>query len=896
MRILATCIATVSILALFACAGPEPVVTQPPPPEHVAPADVTPPVADLAGDVVLANGFRIPGSVRGITADGLVRLTSPLFVGEHAVPLSTVDRMHFGARTRTDGRDVLTLTNGDVLRGRVEGMTADSVAFRSASLTATSLSRTGLARMELPRKGLAGLSTNFAGGQIGPWIRTPFGTSSRAAQPTAPDVAAARRPYYICAPVEHDGDFTITVEILRAPDADNDGDHLWQLHCFLPSHVKDGVRVPLFCPGSLLVQMSAGKIAFTPLGNRSLLRAKLPRRPRAKDEPTRILLRISRSVARKSISVWLNGKHLREVKLRKPPTGSFISIAGKRGWGLRRISVTRGTLAPVDAADAPATGAQALVQSHDDRRIDAETLTMHDGKVALGTATGPLTMAREDVGAIVLAGVKYAVAAPDQVIVDLSDGSLTLTPTQMTATHLLGTSPVLGSVSIRRGAIRAVHAGGRIVATPDADVATLSDGRSIHCRALGVDERGRLRFRAPWLDGEGVLSDDALKELRLCGPVPESAAADVAALTNGDILTGKMLELTEDELQFQSNLFGAHTLPTAIVAKLSHSKAMAKVAGGLTDFSAGQWGPWKPYIGEWVVDKGWLVAVRPPRTPGEPPKITALAARVDQSRGITVEVEMDAVRQKGFSAAYSIVLFADALKHTWGNECIVVTLTEKSLSVWQQSHLAGRRELLAVYPPGFGTPGEPKGTVRVAYDPKTTVLIVWFNGKQVGQCKIDNPPEVGRYVMISHGHGMRGLRYYQRMRTRWARILPQVVPPPAMLQQAPAQDAFRMFLANCDMFDARSVTMAEGTIVFTTADGELRLPLARVAQFKFPAAPRKAPPGSGHNIVVKTSRGRLTFKLTALTPEHLIGHSALLGPIKLPRKLVCSMEFLPKGN
>ncbi len=566
-----------------------------------------------------------------------------------------------------------------------------------------------------------------------------------------------------------------------------------------------------------------------------------------------------------------------EARLKRPlPKGSFIIIGAEKGWGLQRISITSGTMPPVRVTDAPAAGSSALVFLSGGQRLNAKALTMRDGKLTVATTIGPIVLPREEVGAVVFNRMKGIGRTPGYVSVSTVDGNLTLKLIQMTATHLLGTSAALGQVRVRRAAVTGLRIGGRIADKPGKDTAVLADERKLMCRAVSVDGQRRLHFQAPWLKGEGVLSADALKALHLAGPVREKGGFDLVALTNGDVLVGKLRELTEDELDFESGLFGPQVLSTAIIATLTHCEAMARAKANTTDFSSGDMGPWKLHVGKWFVAKGWLTATSPRGTKG--PSVAALAAAVDQSKGITVEVDMDAsMQRRGFE--YRIVLFADALEGQWGNECIQAALRPYALEV-RFCTVNGHRLLLRARMTSFISGKKPvKGKLRVAYDPKSTKFVAWFDGEQIGKCVIDKPPKVGRYVMIS---------YYEPLRTRRVRILPSFA--------APLPNGYRVLLANGDTFDARSVTVSEDTATLMMPDGEIRLPVARVAWFAFPADIRKLPPDTGHDVIVNTGRGRLTFKLTALTFEHLIGHSALVGAIKLPRKQVHSLEFLARAG
>jgi len=841
MRILATCIATASILWLFACAGPEPAVPKPTPPDHAGPLDTpppppdTPPGVNLAANVTLANGFQIAGRLRGIAADGLVQFTAPLFVGEQAVRLNMVNRIQLGVPLPSVGRDMLTLATGELLWGRVEAITDDAVAFRSSSLGTVNLPKSALASVRRWPGGPTLLSTDFAAGRIAPWTRsTPRRDVLKGA-----DIATTRGGHFIRAAVEHNGDVTIVVELLRARKIEGD----FLMRFFMAAELRDGARVPAPSREAILVQLTAREIVFRTVGGSRLGRAKLPRLPHVGGAAVRMRLRIGYIAESKTISAWLNGKLLHEVTVEKPPpAGAFIGITKMPGWGMARISVMDGVAAPKD---------------------------------------------------VVFGSVKRTARPAGHVTVDMNDGSLTMNSVQMTATHLQGTSPLLGAIRIRRGAIHTLRAGGRVAKTTGPDVVTLADGRSLSCRVLSVDARRRPHFQVSWLDGEGVLSAGLLKALRLPVPALGKPCLDRVTLTNGDVLAGKMLELTGQELDFRSGVFGDLTLPTGAVATISHRAAMVKPVVSVTDFSTGRMGPWKPYIGKWSLKKGWLRGQRPPpkKVPKKRPpqglmnKIlyATLAAEVDQSQGVTIEVEVDVSMLEDF-AAYHVILCADALERQWGNEYIIVSLKAAHLRVVHCTKDIKQVVMEEEHLKGFGRRKKgASGVFRVAYVPQTGVLAAWFNGEEIGRCKIDQPPEAGRYVMLS--------QYGRRPCFRRAQILQRFVPP----GMVPAPDVFRMLLGNGDTVDARSVTMAEGVITVMTADGEMRLPLARLAWFAFPTRPRKAPPSSSHDAVIKTEHGPLSLKFTALTPEHLIGHSALLGPIKLPRKLVHSLEFPPRA-
>jgi len=628
----------------------------------------------------------------------------------------------------------------------------------------------------------------------------------------------------------------------------------------------------------------------------------------AADEPLRGTFRVACDPKTGVLMAWFNGELIGKGRVgglrrgrgrprkdggRSPKLGRYVWITHYRPLRTRCARVLP-LFVPPDVSTVPPVPAQNAFKVFlaNGDGFDARSVTMAGGSLTTVTAGGERRLPLADVARLAFPVAPHKASAPSTgsgraglVNVDMTDGSLALKPARMTATHLLGASPVLGPVRIRRAAIQNLRAGGSSRGVAGPDVVNLADGRGFSCRVLGVDDRRRLHFRAPWLDGEGVLRGDVPMELRLAGMPPGERSPNTAVLTNGDVLTGKMLELTEDELDFQSDLFGDHTLASSIVAAITHAGGLPKGIGDMTVFSPGRLGSWKPHVGKWAVENKWLTAAPPWNPASFLPGRSALATKVDQSQGITVEVEMDAAGAKDFR--YDIILFADALRGQWGAESIRVTLVTEvegtNLHVVRHRGLSEFEMVLAKLK-GLGTPAKPlKGTFRAAFDPKSAVLAVWFNSELIGKCTMDRLPEGGgHYVMISH---------HKPVRTRRAWILPKFAPATPIALQDRGQKVFRMLLANGDAFDPSAVTMSDGRVTAMTPDGEMRLPLANVVQFTFPTATRKAPPGAGHNAIVQTGRGRLTFKLTVLTAEHAIGHSDLLGTVKIPRKLVHSLKF-----
>jgi len=915
MRIWVTCTAAVFVFVLFACAGPPSVATEPPPvvlagpPDTLRSADTPPvppntaPVADVAVRMTLANGFQMAGSLRGITPDGLVRLTSPLLDGEHAVRLTMLDRIQFAASLPGTGQAVVALTTGDVLQGHVEAITEDSVVFRSASLGTMNLPKAALSDIRWVGKASAVLVTDFSSGRLGAWKPHVGKWFVEDGLLMNTPIRGQNGTYFssaLVAEVDQSQGVTVEVEI----DSTNPSAGRYSIF-FVQSLSKNGsnrrhVSVKLYS-SHLIVRLGGNRklLVENPLGKR--------------DTPLKGTYRVAWDPKTRALVMWFNGKQI--GKCRISGMGKYVLISHGPPVGTRCVRVLPMFEPPV----APQAQARNTFQVFASRgkSFDARAVTMAGGSLTAVTADGEKRLPLAGVARLAFPVAARKALPPStpstpstgsgqagHMTVDTSDGSLTLKPAvRMTATHLVGTSPVLGAVRVRWAAIQAVHMRGRSAGTPlstgilppgsgstteqaGADTLTLADGRRFSCRVLSVDERRRLHFEAPWLDGEWVFRGDIPMELHLSGATPEERDLTMIVLTNGDVLAGKQLELAEEDVQFQSQLFGARTLPTSIVAEITHSGGVPKGVGDMTEFAPGHFGSWKPHSGKWSIERGGLTAP-PLRDPGldgtgQP---TLIAEVPDQSMGITVEVEVDAVGAGEFR--YDIILFADTV---WGNECIRVSLVSKgstSLHVVRKKGLK-EHQLLVANLKGLGTPAKPlKGMFRAAFEHRTGVVAVWFNGELIGKCTLDKWPGLARYVMISH---------HKPVGTRRAWILPKFAPITVVAERKAAPNVFRMLLASGDTFDSPSPTISEGIVRAMTPDGEIRLPLANVLQFILPVEGHKLPPGSGHNAIVQTGRGRLTFKLTALTPEHLVGHSALLGPVKIPRKLVHSLEFLPKGN
>jgi len=410
---------------------------------------------------------------------------------------------------------------------------------------------------------------------------------------------------------------------------------------------------------------------------------------------------------------------------------------------------------------------------------------------------------------------------------------------------------------------------------PAADIDMLVNvhGERLRCKVLEIEPDGVVRFTASWLRGESRAKLLGLRRLKFKATHAE-AGKDIVLITNGDVIDGKVLAVTDEHVQVQSPLMGTLAIPRPMVRKIIRG-SMSRMLSA-TNFADGELGAWKPVTGRWSVADGFLHCRDMNNQHG-------IAVPVKQTDSLTVEFKMEGIMP--WNMEYQVSLFADGRQR--GREGNFVMLSFNRQSYWVQYTAPGKgsRHVGSFNYTAFNTLNNnepPKGTIRIAYDLKKKRITTWINGAQVGQQNMPEMPKKGKFIILRTRWGER---------TQYVHIYPGVVPPPKQDADEGKKDVHVLVMNNDDRVSSPHFTFEGEHFLTEIAGAEFRGPIARIAQIIMPAQSQIRPRRNKGDSRVVTGRGGLTFVITGMNATHLTGRCAYLGDVKIARAALKRIEL-----
>ncbi len=402
------------------------------------------------------------------------------------------------------------------------------------------------------------------------------------------------------------------------------------------------------------------------------------------------------------------------------------------------------------------------------------------------------------------------------------------------------------------------------------DALRLKSGAVLPCRVDGIGTDGKVRLRTPLIDGVVSALPAHVKRLEMSTTAVEDAGTLAVILSNGDRVAGDLVDMTDDVVVVNSPVVGEVEIPRPVVRCIV---ATSDAAGPVwSDFASGFMEPWQSKTGALMVREGALqstdAASRSDRTAWAPLK---------QVGPVTIEVVVGGGR--GSSMGVLLWLFAsDWLGSSYGNgiradmrlgrASVLRYIDRSARSVWRGGPVEMDRNT-------------PRATYTVAYDPENGKIKVWINAKPAGVFVVDKRLPVGREVAI-------GVHY--RTRILRATVRPGVHPPTEGGER-PANKGGVAFKNGDFLSVTRGLAVIDEQLVIDTPDGELRCPFETIAHMELPSSGIAMPRRNAGDVRVRLRRGTLTMQITEMSRTTLRGRSDCLGELRLPRKLVRSIEY-----
>jgi hypothetical protein len=410
-------------------------------------------------------------------------------------------------------------------------------------------------------------------------------------------------------------------------------------------------------------------------------------------------------------------------------------------------------------------------------------------------------------------------------------------------------------------------------ATPD--TLHLKNGTVLPCRIgeLGVD--GKVRFRTPLFDGQVSALPEHVKRLNVAAAASEDASPLALLLTNGDRVAGDLVELTDDVIVVDSPTVGRAEIPRSLV------RCIIATSGGVgavwSDFISGALAPWRTKTGVAVVRGGAL------QSPESAKRRACVVSVPLKQKGATT---IQAVVRKGRASYPGVTLWlhGSGWQGSRYQNGIYANFSLGNCTLYRV--LGGRSQNLGRSVRVNLDRNTPKATYTLAYDAESRAIKVWVNAQLVGTFLSDIALPAGEEV---------GVMVMYRTLIRSVTVRPGVHAP--VEDGGLPDDKGRVVFKNGDSWlITRGVAVRRGAdglgrLVLDTPDGEVGCLFGLVARIDLPAGESATPRRNPGDARVNIGRTLLTLQVGQMTETTLRGRSDYLGELRLPRKLLRSIEF-----
>jgi hypothetical protein len=318
---------------------------------------------------------------------------------------------------------------------------------------------------------------------------------------------------------------------------------------------------------------------------------------------------------------------------------------------------------------------------------------------------------------------------------------------------------------------------------------------------------------------------------------------DYVAVTNGDRIGGRVIEMTDGVVRMETRHMGTLDIPLVVVNSLARTGGSTYLLDA--DFTVRGIQDWEIVAGEWTVEDGLLKALRG----GRP---MSIAHKLDYRGPLTLRVEMTTNNSRGSYA--NVGLFAEGTDQQ--SDRLIVQISPHSFNVLVRT--GGSYERVGSLPTRHLT-GEQQQDITVAWDPAQRQITVW-----AGERKLDEL-SVPAAITMPEGDNLL-LSCHAPQRFKMVRVTPAVVPPADAAQAEARPDRYVVALHNGDRFSASDVLLQGGQYTVETEMAELRLPADKVSRIVTPADGRHVP-----RRQIGDARAVLLSGVITLVPLELTG-------------------------
>ena len=405
--------------------------------------DKATPKAGGADVVTLTSGDKLTGKVVSIEAGKRLTLKSPNYLSPVAVRLSALSRVRMKPGLKAKGDDVVRLTNGDRLRGKIVAITDGAVLLESNSAGAMRIARNVTESVSFSGGDGALIESAFENGQMTPWQKsrgTWIVKDGKLHSLTHGSHCTVFAPLMQTGPVTMVVKFKSTQRynmyldmILFASDKQN-------------YYGRDSILVRFHSHNYYIQYCKDG-------GTRNVTNRNFGKRIQGGE------FRLSFDPTTKKAKVWMDKTLLGEFEVTEAPdSGKYVMISSLYAGEISSARVLRGVVPPAGAGGKSKEKEHVLVLANKDR-ISAKKLTLADDQFTVQAPYGKLTMPAGNVRNVLFRseGRERPRRRKGDVWVETEGSRFTVQLKSLTDKILVGKSDYMGEVKVLRPALRGLR-------------------------------------------------------------------------------------------------------------------------------------------------------------------------------------------------------------------------------------------------------------------------------------------------------------------------------------------------------------------------------------------------------------------------------------------------------
>jgi hypothetical protein len=404
--------------------------------------------------VITKRGDAFVGRVIGLNKDGILRFASPQFDGEVRVKATELVSLDLSAAKPSTAPDTVVITNGDRLAGRVTAITADSIALDSDAAGPVTISRKVVGMIAFGQAASSLSESNFAHGIMDPWKAVQGDWKVEGGGLVCTNARGNMNS--VKAPLKQDAPVAIEITVEAANNRGGGGQGM----SIFAGLFVDEANGNSYGNNSVFCRLEYNELymGYTQGGG---VNNQINQGINAVPRGGAMVMRFAYTPATCKGKCWINGDSVAECDMAAnggaPKTGKWLMVGTQRGCKIKSSRVTGGEFTPGEVSDAKSETDMVTFTNKD--HVSAKSLTLADGQLHVETAYGELASPVAKLASIIFSSASRETPKllKNQGLVQTPAGNMTVQLDTLDEQSLTGKCDYLGPVTIRRGAIKAIH-------------------------------------------------------------------------------------------------------------------------------------------------------------------------------------------------------------------------------------------------------------------------------------------------------------------------------------------------------------------------------------------------------------------------------------------------------